>query len=317
MRSGVHSPSSARLLCATVVLLLVASAQANTLVDIQFNLGLPRPGGVFDTVRLELFDSAAPVTVNNFLRYAADPGYDRSIMHRLVHGFVLQGGGFYLQTNDQGEVVGLPPIPTYPPIVNEFSPDRSNVRGTVAMAKLGGDPNSATSQWFFNLRDNSANLDNQNGGFTVFARVVGEGMTLIDAFGTLPAENLDGGGVFSAVPMLNREEFLFIEQMSVVGKAGDADGNGIVNIDDYFRLDRGEAQRLTGFANGDFDGDRAVDADDYAMIDRAFAAQPLAGPAAVLPPSTVPEPAAGALLAVMTLAMRRRPPRGAGLACRP
>jgi cyclophilin family peptidyl-prolyl cis-trans isomerase len=308
--------SPARLLLFGLLLLAAPGAQANTLVDIQFNLGLPRPAGSFDTVRLELFDSA-PVTVANFLRYADNPGYQNSILHRLVPGFVLQGGGFSIQTDDTGQVVALPPIPTYPPIVNEFSPQRSNLRGTVAMAKLGGDPNSATSQWFFNLNNNSSNLDNQNGGFTVFARVVGEGMTLIDAFAGVERRNLNAfydpsynpafpnNGPFTDVPLANGNTFIVIEQVTAVGKSGDADGNGIVNS-------------LTGFANGDFDGDGAVDGDDYAMIDRAFfAGMPLgaSGPAPMSVTATVPEPAALTLVASVSLLMCRRS-RRAGRACR-
>ncbi len=69
-----------------------------------------------------------------------------------------------------GSRTALNPITSYGPIQNEFSSDRSNVSGTIAMAKVGNDPNSATSQWFVNLGDNSANLDNQNGGFTVFGK---------------------------------------------------------------------------------------------------------------------------------------------------
>jgi peptidyl-prolyl cis-trans isomerase A (cyclophilin A) len=67
------------------------------------------------------------------------------------------------------------------PVVNEFSANRSNVRGTVAMAKVEGNPDSATSQWFVNLADNAANLDGQNGGFTVFGRVTPPSMTVVDA----------------------------------------------------------------------------------------------------------------------------------------
>jgi cyclophilin family peptidyl-prolyl cis-trans isomerase len=291
-------------------------ASANTLVDVQFNLGLQGPP--FDMVRLELFDSAAPVTVANFLRYADDPGYENTILHRLVPNFVLQGGGFAIQTDDQGQVTGLPPIPTYPPIVNEFSPQRSNIRGTIAMAKLGGNPDSATSQWFFNLNDNSANLDNQNGGFTVFGRVVGDGMDLIDAFATLSRYNLNqyfdpnyhpsfpNNGPFTDVPLLNGQSFVAIEQVTVVGQTGDADANGAVDIHDYFRLDAGAAQGLTGFANGDFDADGAVDSDDYSMADQAFVAGMAQGGAAAFTPATVPEPGWFSLLGSLTILMRLR-----------
>jgi cyclophilin family peptidyl-prolyl cis-trans isomerase len=312
---------SVGLFCAGLALLVGGSARANTLVDIQFNLGLQGPP--FDTVRIELFDSAAPVTVANFLRYARDPGYENSIMHRLVPGFVLQGGGFTIES-DGTEVTGLPPIATYPPIVNEFSPQRSNVRGTLAMAKLGGNPNSATSQWFFNLNNNAANLDNQNGGFTVFARVVDDGMTLIDAFATLSRYNLNpfyypnynpsfpNEGPFTDVPLLNGERFIVIEKLTVVG---DADGNQVVNIDDYFRLERGRALGLSGFENGDFDGDGAVDADDYATIDRAFAARQSTGPAGLATPATVPEPGGVVLMVAAGLLTSLRL-RGAGRARR-
>jgi cyclophilin family peptidyl-prolyl cis-trans isomerase len=78
-------------------------------------------------------------------------------------------------------------MPTDPKILNE--PNHTNIRGTIAMAKLGGDPNSATNQWFFNLADNSGGspaLDTQNGGFTVFGRVIGDGMSVIDSITGLP-----------------------------------------------------------------------------------------------------------------------------------
>jgi cyclophilin family peptidyl-prolyl cis-trans isomerase len=121
---------------------------------------------------IEVLLEEAPVTSLNFLRYVDQGFYDGTIFHRVVPDFVVQGGGF-LPGMEQPE--GL-----RDPIVNEFSPDRSNLRATVAMAKLSDDPDSATSQFFFSLADNSDNLDNQNGGFTVFARVI-EGMDVVDA----------------------------------------------------------------------------------------------------------------------------------------
>lgn len=118
---------------------------------------------------IELEEEAAPVTVKNFLRYTEEGFYDGMIFHRVIPNFMIQGGGFATNLKDK---------PTHPMIVNEFK--LSNVRGTIAMAKLGGNPNSATSQFFINLKDNSGNLDRQNGGFTVFAKVV-EGMDIVDS----------------------------------------------------------------------------------------------------------------------------------------
>ncbi len=114
-------------------------------------------------INVQLLPASAPKTVANFLAYVTAGAYNSSIIHRSVPGFIFQGGGFQVQNNS------IVPIPANPPVVNEFGV--SNTVGTIAMAKLGSDPNSATNQWFFNEADNSQNLDNQNGGFTVFGRV--------------------------------------------------------------------------------------------------------------------------------------------------
>ena len=91
---------------------------------------------------------------------------------------------------------------TQPPVVNE--PNITNVRGTIAMAKLGGNPDSATNQFFINLTDNAANLDNQNEGFTVFARVAGTGMTIADAIAALPTRNYSAiNGALTDTPVRN------------------------------------------------------------------------------------------------------------------
>src|SRR5438876_6253025 len=81
-------------------------------------------------------------------------------------------------------------VPNFGSISNEFNigTRMSNIYGTIAMAKAGGDPNSASSQWFFNLGDNSANLDNQNGGFTVFGRLV-RGTNVLNIFNTVSQGN--------------------------------------------------------------------------------------------------------------------------------
>ncbi|MEE9211859.1 MAG: peptidylprolyl isomerase, partial [Phycisphaeraceae bacterium] len=188
------------LLCAV----LAPASQADTIVKMTMNLS---DGGNTD-VFIRLFDADRPLTTANFLQYVNGGLYDGSFFHRLVPGFVLQGGGFLSNivanptapdpfaekaiAQDPVDLDGdsLTPNPT---VLNEFDnlPFRSNVRGTLAMAKLGGDPDSATNQWFFNLADNSANLDNQNGGFTVFAEVIGNGMDLIDAFASFNTFNLN------------------------------------------------------------------------------------------------------------------------------
>ena len=146
---------------------------------------------------LEMYADTAPVTVANFLSYVNSGAYEDTIIHRKVNNFVIQGGGFYYDPASSD----IAAISVGPTIVNEFS--RSNTRGTIAMAKLGGDPNSATSQWFVNLGDNSANLDSQNGGFTVFGKVLGTGMTAADAIGALRTVNITGAMSLSDVPYLS------------------------------------------------------------------------------------------------------------------
>lgn len=136
---------------------------------------------------IELYDAQAPVTVANFLTYVRDRAYDRSIVHRSARAgtspFVIQGGGFYVPTTTGV----LTAITTRSAIQNEYSADRPNVRGSVAMAKLGGNPNSATSQWFVNMIDNTTTLGpTNNGGFTVFGRLTAPSLAVADAIAALP-----------------------------------------------------------------------------------------------------------------------------------
>lgn len=146
-------------------------------------------------IDIELFDAAAPLSVANFLSYMNSGAYDNSFIHRSVPGFIIQGGG-YTWKNTQNQPTT---VTAQAPVLNEFSATRSNLRGTIAMAKLGGDPNSATTEWFINLADNASNLDAQNGGFTVFGKVLGAGMQVADAIAALPIAN--AGGAFSDLPL--------------------------------------------------------------------------------------------------------------------
>jgi peptidyl-prolyl cis-trans isomerase A (cyclophilin A) len=174
------------LLCVAVLFSLAKSAHGQTIVDVKTSLG---------DFSIELFDSAAPATVANFLNYVTSGRYDQTFIHRSVPGFIVQGGGFSLNESQQQ----LVPVAVDAPVTNEFN--QSNTRGTLAMAKLGGDPNSATSQWFVNLADNGANLDNQNGGFTVFGRVLGDGMAIVDSIARLPRSPLNA--TVSEPPLIN------------------------------------------------------------------------------------------------------------------
>ena len=135
--------------------------------------------GSFDII---LFPIATPLTVKNFMDYVDAGEYANSFFHRSVADFVVQGGGFKYTTGG-----GFTRVTTFAPVTNE--PGISNLRGTVAMAKLGGDPNSATSQFFVNMNNNAANLDAQNGGFTVFGRVPEAGMKVVELISALPVRN--------------------------------------------------------------------------------------------------------------------------------
>ena len=167
---------------------------------------------VLGNIDIALYGQQKPITVANFMKYIDQGRYfvtnanpqksAQSFIHRSVPGFVIQGGGF-MQSLDSSNTYS---VLTFLAIQNE--PGISNKRGTIAMAKLSGDPNSATSQWFINLVDNGGapyNLDTQNGGFTVFGRVGNNTMTTVDAIAALPI--IDGSGThtppFNELPVRN------------------------------------------------------------------------------------------------------------------
>ena len=125
------------------------------------------------TIVLELHPDRAPKTVENFLAYVESGFFDGTVFHRVIDGFMIQGGGYTGRGLDRKE--------TRPPVVNESQGGLANERGTIAMARTG-DPNSATSQFFINTADNRGNLDYRGPGtgYTAFGRVV-EGMEVVDA----------------------------------------------------------------------------------------------------------------------------------------
>jgi cyclophilin family peptidyl-prolyl cis-trans isomerase len=150
--------------------------------------------GVINIVLFDQTGGGAPLTVQNFQNYVSAGSYTNSFIHRSIPNFIVQGGGFTYNNSS------LTTIPTNAPVQNEFSPQRSNIRGTIAMAKLGSDPNSATNQWFFNLADNSSNLNNQNGGFTVFGQALAANdLATIDAISAIKTYNY--GTTFSDLPL--------------------------------------------------------------------------------------------------------------------
>ena len=173
-------------------LLAVANAAEATIVLFETNVG---------NFEVNLFDMHTPATVENFLTYVEDGDYDNTFIHRLAKGFIVQGGGYAydptLTATDK--IRNTSHIEKNPPVINE--PVLSNRRGTIAMAKYANNPNSATSEWFFNLTDNSVNLDNQNGGFTVFGQVSEEGLEILEEISDLRIANV--GGFFTDLPVRN------------------------------------------------------------------------------------------------------------------
>jgi cyclophilin family peptidyl-prolyl cis-trans isomerase len=156
-------------------------------------------------IDVELFDTDKPVTVTNFMQYVTSGAYTNMFIHRWETNFVIQGGGYYT-VNRHATNVGLALVPTSGTITNEYSVGRtfSNTYGTIAMARVGGQTNSATSQWFFNLTNNSF-LDSMDGGFTVFGRTV-RGTNVLNRFlGEAYSTNIGRiniGGALNHLPVL-------------------------------------------------------------------------------------------------------------------
>src|SRR3989441_95591 len=166
---------------------------------------------VLGDVDVELHDQDKPITVQNFIRYVQSGRYRDSILHRCpvnfatgLSDFVVQGGGIFVTNRGTTNAV-LDFVPTFDDIPNEFGVGRrlSNAYGTIAMAKRAGDTNSASSQWFFNLRDNSfLDAADTNNLFVVFGRVV-RGTNVLNQFVGRSYDNgiVNLGDVLSELPV--------------------------------------------------------------------------------------------------------------------
>lgn len=125
---------------------------------------------------IELFPNAAPVTVDNFLKYVDDYYYDGTIFHRVINGFMIQAGGFSFDLSVK--------LTDRDPIINESNNGLNNVRGSIAMARTS-DPDSATSQFFINHGSNpNLNYRPNRAGYAVFGQVI-EGMDTVDKIATV------------------------------------------------------------------------------------------------------------------------------------
>ena len=163
----------------------------NPIVCMQTNMG---------AIVIELYPQKAPVTVENFLRYVKDGFYNRTIFHRVINRFMIQGGGF---TEDYKKKK------TFAPIKNEADNGLKNEVGTIAMARTS-DPNSATAQFFINTADNNFlnyTAPNRNGwGYAVFGKVI-KGMNVVE---NIEKVHTGSGGPFNSdVP----EKQVFIKNM--------------------------------------------------------------------------------------------------------
>jgi peptidyl-prolyl cis-trans isomerase A (cyclophilin A) len=133
----------------------------------------------YGSITLELDREKAPITVDNFVKYVEAGFYDNLIFHRVIPGFMIQGGGFNSQLREKQEG-------QRGTIKNESGNGLSNARGTIAMARTN-DPNSAQNQFFINLVDNGR-LDTFGGGYTVFGKVT-EGMNVVDKIAQVETAN--------------------------------------------------------------------------------------------------------------------------------
>jgi cyclophilin family peptidyl-prolyl cis-trans isomerase len=182
----------------------------------------------FGDIVIELFDANAPVTVANFLGYVKSGFYDGLIFHRVIDGFMIQGGGFDTNLNQ--------PDPCEP-IINESNNRLSNLRGTVAMARAT-EPNTATSQFYINVVDNNNlnwkdpndRVDPNDVGYCVFGQVISD-MNVVDRIAHLPTENnvtVPNDGALDDVPRPPGPVIIYNAKI-----LGDLDKDSDVDFKDY------------------------------------------------------------------------------------
>jgi peptidyl-prolyl cis-trans isomerase A (cyclophilin A) len=161
-------------------------------------------------ITIELYPSKAPKTVDNFLAYVKDGHYNGTIFHRVIGGFMIQGGG-YLESRVEK--------PTKSPVMNEANNGLSNMRGTIAMARTSN-PNSATAQFFFNVIDNkfldfTSAADGSTWGYCVFGKVT-TGLDVVDQIKAVPTQALSPE--FGNLPVTA----VVIKSAEIVGSGGPA-----------------------------------------------------------------------------------------------
>ncbi|MDX3774670.1 peptidylprolyl isomerase [Chromatiaceae bacterium AAb-1] len=173
----------------TLLAVFITTADAAPLAQ---NGQFMQPNNLFPKVRLvtshgditvELDRSRAPLTVNNFLSYVKANTYNNTVFHRLIPGFVLQGGGY---------TADYRPIEQLNPVFNESGNGLKNQLGTIAMAREN-DPHTATSQFYFNLQDNPSLDPGRRWGYTVFGRVTA-GQEVIEKIQQLETHTREDSG---------------------------------------------------------------------------------------------------------------------------
>tara|TARA_B100001250_G_scaffold276754_1_gene239227 strand:+ start:1277 stop:3064 length:1788 start_codon:yes stop_codon:yes gene_type:complete len=238
-------------------------------------------------------NKTTPITAHNFLQYVNDNSYDKTLIHRLVSNFIIQGGAYTWPLLASNEIGGYPLLlKSKGSIINE--PFNSNLMGTIAMSKIPGLPNSATSEWFINLSTN-LNLDSQNDGFSVFGHLLGDSIENPLLLNNQSAYNVNYNDVSLNIPelplaniqdnVINNNNYFAIHtiakinqrpseienKFNVIVTATDLDGNQsnqyvIVNVKDIQGevLDgiNGEDTLKGGLGNDSFQGNGGNDTID-------------------------------------------------------